>query len=79
MERSKQNERFVGDKDNGVDNSVNNSDNSANKQFTHLQKLDDCCLTERSLQNKCVDDDNGDNVDDSDDSANKHLTHLSQA
>eukprot|EP00957_Ditylum_brightwellii_P013302 1003587-Ditylum_brightwellii.AAC.1 len=41
--------------------------------------MDDCCLTERGMQNKRVDDDNGDGVDDIDDSANKHLTHLSQA
>eukprot|EP00957_Ditylum_brightwellii_P162351 12362010-Ditylum_brightwellii.AAC.1 len=41
--------------------------------------MGDCCLTERSMQNKCVDDDNGDGVDNSDDGANKHLTHLSQA
>eukprot|EP00957_Ditylum_brightwellii_P096947 7382858-Ditylum_brightwellii.AAC.1 len=47
---------------------------------SHIQKrLNDCCLTERSMQNKLVDDDNGDSVDNSDDGANKHLAHLSQA
>eukprot|EP00957_Ditylum_brightwellii_P047302 3593639-Ditylum_brightwellii.AAC.1 len=40
--------------------------------------MDDCCLAERSMQNKHVDDDNGDGVGDSDDGANKHLTHLLQ-
>eukprot|EP00957_Ditylum_brightwellii_P049769 3773822-Ditylum_brightwellii.AAC.1 len=64
MERSKQNKLVVGNKDNGVDdsdddsvdngdvNSVDNSDDSDNKHLTlHLQALD-CCLTERSKQNK---------------------------
>ena len=31
------------------------------------------------MQNKNINDDNGDGVDNSDDSANKHITHLSQA
>eukprot|EP00957_Ditylum_brightwellii_P087072 6627435-Ditylum_brightwellii.AAC.1 len=31
------------------------------------------------MQNKRVDDDNGDGADDNDDGANKHLTHLLQA
>eukprot|EP00957_Ditylum_brightwellii_P014204 1070020-Ditylum_brightwellii.AAC.1 len=31
------------------------------------------------MQNKCVDDDNGDGVNGSDDSTIKNLTHLSQA
>eukprot|EP00957_Ditylum_brightwellii_P029436 2224889-Ditylum_brightwellii.AAC.1 len=31
------------------------------------------------MQNKCVDDDNGDGVNNSNDSVDKHLTHLSQA
>eukprot|EP00957_Ditylum_brightwellii_P146729 11169311-Ditylum_brightwellii.AAC.1 len=31
------------------------------------------------MQNKHVDDDNGDGVDNSDGGANKHLTHFSQA
>eukprot|EP00957_Ditylum_brightwellii_P022711 1713350-Ditylum_brightwellii.AAC.1 len=44
---------------------------------SHIQKLDDCCLTERSMQNKHVGDDNGDGADDSDDGVNKHLSHLS--
>eukprot|EP00957_Ditylum_brightwellii_P049204 3733325-Ditylum_brightwellii.AAC.1 len=34
MERSKQNKRVVGDKDNGVED----SDDSTNKQFTHPHK-----------------------------------------
>eukprot|EP00957_Ditylum_brightwellii_P184132 14025506-Ditylum_brightwellii.AAC.1 len=46
---------------------------------SHIKKLNDCHLTERSMQNKRVDDDSGDGVDDSDDSGDKHLTHLSQA
>eukprot|EP00957_Ditylum_brightwellii_P004090 310800-Ditylum_brightwellii.AAC.1 len=78
MERSKQNMHVVGDKDDGVDNSIDNSDDSTINQFTHFKKLDDCCLTERSMQNKYVVDDNGDGVDDGDDGADKHLTHLSQ-
>eukprot|EP00957_Ditylum_brightwellii_P098121 7475992-Ditylum_brightwellii.AAC.1 len=41
--------------------------------------MDDCCLTERSMQNKRVDNDNGNGVDNSYGSADKHLTHLSQA
>eukprot|EP00957_Ditylum_brightwellii_P174332 13272803-Ditylum_brightwellii.AAC.1 len=79
MERSEQKVHVVGDEDNGVDDIVDNSDDSANKHFAHLKKLDDFCLTERSMQNNCVDDDNGDGVDNSDDGVNKHLTHLSQA
>eukprot|EP00957_Ditylum_brightwellii_P023783 1794927-Ditylum_brightwellii.AAC.1 len=67
MERSKQNVSVVGHKDNGVDNRVDNSDENTNKQFTHLKKLDDYCLTERSMQKKHVDDDNGDGIGNSDD------------
>eukprot|EP00957_Ditylum_brightwellii_P105899 8076934-Ditylum_brightwellii.AAC.1 len=37
MERSKQNVHAVGNKDNGVNDSVGNSDDSVNKQFTHLK------------------------------------------
>ena len=36
-------------------------------------------MTERSKQNKCDDDDNGDGVDNSDDSGDKPLTHVSLA
>eukprot|EP00957_Ditylum_brightwellii_P155112 11807782-Ditylum_brightwellii.AAC.1 len=93
MERSKQNECVVGNKDNGVDdndddsvdNSVDNIDNGADKHLVHLSQAVDCCLMERSNQNKCVignkddgDDDSVDNsvddsVDNSDDGAIKHL------
>eukprot|EP00957_Ditylum_brightwellii_P170807 13000399-Ditylum_brightwellii.AAC.1 len=84
MERSKQIECVDGDKNNGVDdsddnnvdNSVGNSDDGADKHLTHLTKADDCCLTERHKQIKCVDDDNGDGVDNGDDGGDKHLTHL---
>eukprot|EP00957_Ditylum_brightwellii_P155421 11830611-Ditylum_brightwellii.AAC.1 len=42
--------------DNGVDasvgNSVDNSDDGADKHLTHLSQAVDCCLTERSKQNK---------------------------
>eukprot|EP00957_Ditylum_brightwellii_P076884 5843844-Ditylum_brightwellii.AAC.1 len=42
----------------------------------------DCCLMERSKQNKCVDGDKDNVVDnsvgDSDDGGDTHLTHLSQ-
>ena len=69
---------------NGVDasvgDSVDNSDDGADKHLTHLSQAVDCCLTERSKQNKHVvgNKDNGvdDSVDNSDDSANKQFTHL---
>eukprot|EP00957_Ditylum_brightwellii_P148297 11290893-Ditylum_brightwellii.AAC.1 len=73
----------VGDKDHGVDNSVENSDDSANNHLTHLSQGVDCCLTERRTQNKHIvgDEDNGvdNSVENGDDSANKHLTYFSQA
>ena len=66
------------DDDNG--DGVDNSDDSANKHLTHFSQTVDCCLTERSMQNKHVvgNKDNGvdDSVDNSDDSANKQFTHL---
>eukprot|EP00957_Ditylum_brightwellii_P164856 12551257-Ditylum_brightwellii.AAC.1 len=69
MEKSKQNKRDVGNKDNGVDNSVggsvDNSDDSANKHLTHLLQAVDCCLMKRSKQNKCVVGNKDDGVDDS--------------
>eukprot|EP00957_Ditylum_brightwellii_P177843 13546441-Ditylum_brightwellii.AAC.1 len=92
------------DVDNGDNNSVDEGDDDddveegaegADKHIAHLSQAADCCMTERSKQNKhlvCdVDDhvDNGDNnsVDDGDDDgvedgaegADKHLAHLSQA
>eukprot|EP00957_Ditylum_brightwellii_P160374 12208800-Ditylum_brightwellii.AAC.1 len=70
MERSKQNVRFVGDRDNGVGDSVDNID---------------CCLTERSDPTGCVDDGKecvdksvDDSVDDSDDGGDMHLEHVTQ-
>eukprot|EP00957_Ditylum_brightwellii_P005818 442823-Ditylum_brightwellii.AAC.1 len=80
MERSKQNKHVVGDKDDGVDDSFHNSDDSVNKQFTHLSQAIDCFLTERSKQNVRVvgnKDDGVDNsVDNSDDSANVQFIHF---
>eukprot|EP00957_Ditylum_brightwellii_P001290 101419-Ditylum_brightwellii.AAC.1 len=87
MERSKQNKYVVcneyddvdDDVDNGVDNgdndSVNDGDDGADKHLTHLSQAADCCLAERSKQNKhvvCnkdngVDDDVDDGVDDGND------------
>eukprot|EP00957_Ditylum_brightwellii_P199864 15236324-Ditylum_brightwellii.AAC.1 len=95
MERSKQNGLVVCDKDDDVDDSVDNGvedgdnnsvddgvddgDDGADNHLTHLSQVADCCLMERSKQNKHVvcnkddgdDDDvgNGDNdsVEDGDD------------
>eukprot|EP00957_Ditylum_brightwellii_P033292 2522405-Ditylum_brightwellii.AAC.1 len=65
---------------------VDDSDDSTNKDLTHLLQVVDCHLTERSKQNEHiignkddgVDDGVGNgvdnSVDDSDDSADKHLT-----
>eukprot|EP00957_Ditylum_brightwellii_P064194 4870828-Ditylum_brightwellii.AAC.1 len=89
MERSKQKKHFVCDTDNDVDddsdNCVDNGDDcvddcndNGDKHLTHLSQAADCCLMERSMQNKhvvcnkdnnvedCVDHcvDNGDDVDD---------------
>eukprot|EP00957_Ditylum_brightwellii_P029820 2255508-Ditylum_brightwellii.AAC.1 len=55
MERSKQYVCANGNNDDGVDNSVDNSDDVGDKHLTHLSRLVDCHLTERSKQNKCVD------------------------
>eukprot|EP00957_Ditylum_brightwellii_P189816 14450653-Ditylum_brightwellii.AAC.1 len=64
MERSKQNEHVVCNKDNdvdsdgddGVDNGDNDGDDDgdagADKHFAHLSQAADCCLMERSKQNK---------------------------
>eukprot|EP00957_Ditylum_brightwellii_P030882 2340089-Ditylum_brightwellii.AAC.1 len=70
MERSKQNKHIVCNKDNDGDNSVNNGvdnivedsvedvvddgDDSADKHHTHLSQMTDCCLMERSKQNKHI-------------------------
>eukprot|EP00957_Ditylum_brightwellii_P139969 10665515-Ditylum_brightwellii.AAC.1 len=71
MERNKQNERVVGNKDHGVDNRVENSDDSADKHLTYPSQAVDCHLMERSKQNMHVvgdkDDDVDDGVDNSDD------------
>eukprot|EP00957_Ditylum_brightwellii_P091766 6987644-Ditylum_brightwellii.AAC.1 len=71
------------DNDNG--DGVGNSDETANKYLTHLSQGVDCCLTERSDTNGCVDDgkegvDNNDDdiVDNSDDGGDMHLAHLTQ-
>eukprot|EP00957_Ditylum_brightwellii_P105607 8051582-Ditylum_brightwellii.AAC.1 len=40
--------------DDSVDNSVDNGDDGANKHPTNLSQAADCCLMERSKQNKCV-------------------------
>eukprot|EP00957_Ditylum_brightwellii_P083968 6382515-Ditylum_brightwellii.AAC.1 len=72
----------VGNKGNGVDNSVDNSEGGADKHLTHLSQAVGCHLIERSKQIKCVDGDKDDGVDnndgDSDDGGDKHLTHLIQ-
>eukprot|EP00957_Ditylum_brightwellii_P082554 6276096-Ditylum_brightwellii.AAC.1 len=81
MERSKQNKCVVGNKGNGVDDSNDYGDDSANKHLTNLSQADDCCLMERSDPNGCVDDgkEGVDNSDDNnDDSGDMHLTHLTQ-
>ena len=71
-----QNKRVDDDNGDGVDN----SDESANKPLTHPSQAVDCCLMERSKQNKHVvgNKDNGvdDSVANSDSSANKKFTHL---
>ena len=45
----------VGNKDNGVGNSYDNSDDGGYKHLTHLSQVVDCHLTERSKQNTSVD------------------------
>eukprot|EP00957_Ditylum_brightwellii_P123079 9384185-Ditylum_brightwellii.AAC.1 len=83
MERIKQNKHLICNKngesvDDGVDNgdddgidddfcNCDDGDDSANKHLAHLTEAADCCLAERSKQNKHVvcnkddDVDNGDN------------------
>eukprot|EP00957_Ditylum_brightwellii_P012266 926806-Ditylum_brightwellii.AAC.1 len=51
MERSTQNKRVVGNKDDGAGDSVDNSDDSADKQFIHPSQAVNCHSTERSKQN----------------------------
>eukprot|EP00957_Ditylum_brightwellii_P074861 5689550-Ditylum_brightwellii.AAC.1 len=65
MEKSRQNKHVVDNKDNGVDKSVGNSDDGANKHLTLLSQAVDCCLMERSKQNERVVGDKDDGVDDS--------------
>eukprot|EP00957_Ditylum_brightwellii_P076787 5836454-Ditylum_brightwellii.AAC.1 len=62
MERSQQTERVVGNKDDGVDNSVDdyadnsvdNSDGGTNKHLAHLSQAVDCSLMERSKQSEHI-------------------------
>eukprot|EP00957_Ditylum_brightwellii_P179733 13691551-Ditylum_brightwellii.AAC.1 len=80
--------------DDSVEDSVGDSDVGADKHLTHLSQATDCCLMERSKQNKHavydkdndvddgVEDGDNDSVEDGDngdDGADKHLTYLSQA
>eukprot|EP00957_Ditylum_brightwellii_P173794 13230946-Ditylum_brightwellii.AAC.1 len=71
------------DDDNG--DGVDDSDDGADKNLTHLSQVVDCCLTEKSDSNRCVNDgqegnDNNDDdsVDDSDDGGDMHLAHPTQ-
>eukprot|EP00957_Ditylum_brightwellii_P007580 574199-Ditylum_brightwellii.AAC.1 len=107
MERSEQNKHLVcnedKDFDNGDDDSVDNGvadgvddgAEDADKHRVHLSHAADCCMMERSEQNKqhVYDEDNdfdnggddsvdngvADGVDDGAEGADKHLTYLSQA
>eukprot|EP00957_Ditylum_brightwellii_P053215 4034832-Ditylum_brightwellii.AAC.1 len=70
-ERSKQSKHVVGNEEDGIDDvdddGVDNSDDGANKHLTHLSHLlqaADCCLSERSKQNKQVVCNKDDGVDD---------------
>eukprot|EP00957_Ditylum_brightwellii_P175881 13392844-Ditylum_brightwellii.AAC.1 len=67
MKRSKQNMCVNGNKDDGVDNSVDDSDGSGDKYLTHLSQTVDCHLMERSKQIECVDVNKDDGVDNNDD------------
>eukprot|EP00957_Ditylum_brightwellii_P084482 6424317-Ditylum_brightwellii.AAC.1 len=85
MERSKQNKHVVCNKDNGgndnfynnddngyndsVDAGVNGNSDSADKHLTHLSQVTDCCLMERSKQNKHVVCNKADDVDNDVDNA----------
>eukprot|EP00957_Ditylum_brightwellii_P202617 15330944-Ditylum_brightwellii.AAC.1 len=80
MERSKQNDCVVGDKDNGVNGRVDDSKDVSDKHLTHPSQAVDCHSMERSKKNMHVVGNIVSGVDDSvdncDDSANKQLTHL---
>eukprot|EP00957_Ditylum_brightwellii_P075431 5732635-Ditylum_brightwellii.AAC.1 len=85
MERSKLNNHVVGNKDNDVDDGVDNGggdddgddvdvqngDDGADKHLAHISQAGDCCLMERSKQNKHIignkDDDVDNGVDNGDD------------
>eukprot|EP00957_Ditylum_brightwellii_P165591 12605884-Ditylum_brightwellii.AAC.1 len=54
MERSMQNKHVVGNKDNGVDNSIDDCDGGANKYHIHPSQVVDCHSMERIKQNKHV-------------------------
>eukprot|EP00957_Ditylum_brightwellii_P146079 11123143-Ditylum_brightwellii.AAC.1 len=77
MERSKQNKCVDGNTDNGVNDSFDNGDDGGNKHFTYLLPVVDCCLNERSKQNKYFNGGKENIVDNSDDVGDKHLTYLS--
>eukprot|EP00957_Ditylum_brightwellii_P037929 2868695-Ditylum_brightwellii.AAC.1 len=71
------------DDDNG--DCVDDSDDGADKHLVHLSQAVDCCLTERSDSNRCVNDgkegvDNNDDdsVDNSDDGGDMHLAYFTQ-
>eukprot|EP00957_Ditylum_brightwellii_P149827 11410525-Ditylum_brightwellii.AAC.1 len=80
IKRKKQNKLVVCNKDNDVDNGIDNGDDdsaddgdedgvgngneAADKHLTHLSQANECCLMERSKQNKhgvCNKDNDGDN------------------
>eukprot|EP00957_Ditylum_brightwellii_P175124 13333484-Ditylum_brightwellii.AAC.1 len=83
-ERSKQNTHVVCNKNNGVDNIIDDSVTGSDKHLTHLSQADDCHLIERSKQFECVDGETNNGVNDcvdnsgdhSDDSGNKQFGHL---
>eukprot|EP00957_Ditylum_brightwellii_P180388 13741229-Ditylum_brightwellii.AAC.1 len=80
MERSKQNEHVVCNKDDDVDDGIDNGDDDsvedgdddgvddgddgADKHLTHLSQVTDYCLMERSKQNEHVVCNKDDDVDD---------------
>eukprot|EP00957_Ditylum_brightwellii_P056982 4318586-Ditylum_brightwellii.AAC.1 len=76
----------MGDKHVDDDNKdgVDDSDAGADKHLKHLSQAVDCCLTENSDSNRCVNDgkevvdNNGDDVDNSDDGGDMHLALLAQ-
>eukprot|EP00957_Ditylum_brightwellii_P036973 2798947-Ditylum_brightwellii.AAC.1 len=63
MERSKQNKHIACNKDNDVNNDIDDGDNDSvdngndgvddvDKHLKHISQAADCCLMERSKQNK---------------------------